>query len=532
MIKLSDSLLGDVRGSYVLHKICTLRKMCLFALVYPMLLSSPGFAVEYVDPNEVARRFRDADLVIMGNVVSCTTRTLKEGDSLGHDGWMYHHQTVVDIYRTEIHSLLKGHFSDSVIVVQSRPYSGGGTHRWKFDRVDEKGDSLGASEYSFWDGGGADRIHKLGKYIILIQKEDTAYVSMLSRSYTKDASDFYGELEAAELWFDLVYEGRFPTCGLCSCLKAADLLGNKEEQTVVECGGRLGIYQFTGADWDTLKELEFSGDDSTDQVAWSVGDLNDNGRDEVAVSVDRTIKLYEWVDNQVSEVTHRFPYLIDDILIGDANDDNSNELVLFCYQSPLRSEDTGCQYHLCIADLDSQHLHVSWTDKGRLGYIKSNVIPSDHLVCIADIENVGHNQLVVAEGQSDMSPTRYHLLSWDEDELKPVKSFIISKGTMVTEGHIEAPPWMIGDFHPIRMGGETVILASMVHSGAQFKEVVAKVERGNFTILSELPRPDDWISPNRLLCWIDIDGKGKGILGVARSGHGRNSYVFYRSSHR
>lgn len=226
---------------------------------------------------------------------------------------------------------------------------------------------------------------------------------------------------------------------------------------------------------------------------------------------------------------YELPCFIDDIVVGDVDNDSLNELVLFCYENPLRREDPGCRYHLCIAHLNESGLNISWTDKGETGYVKSNIIPSDNLVCIADVANVGYNQLVVAEGQSDVSPTRYHLLTWNEGELRLTESFIVSRGTIVTEGHIEVFPWMMDDFRPMKMDEQTLLLGCMADSGAELEEVVVRIAHGNLKILEEISFHEGYVLPNRF-CWINVEGKGKGALGVTHLMSGKNKYVFYRPS--
>jgi len=176
----------------------TWSKIHLFVILSLVLASVQGFAVEIVCPGEKARRYLDADLVIIGDVVSCTTKTIQEKDSLGDSGWVYHHTTLMDIYGVKVDSVLKGSFTDSVIVVQSKPF-GGDFRKSKFLEVDEKGDSLFVTWLTQgFGGGGADRIHKPGRYIILLQGQDTIYTSTLCRQYSKFTVDLEIEEKGKE----------------------------------------------------------------------------------------------------------------------------------------------------------------------------------------------------------------------------------------------------------------------------------------------------------------------------------------------
>lgn len=135
------------------------------------------------------------------------------------------------------------------------------------------------------------RMNESGKYIILIRKEDTAYVYMLSRPHTKERFDFFQQLEDTCLQFALVYQGCLPIVGLCRRVEAADLLGSEHECLIVESGEYLLIYQYREAIWDSLSQLRLVRTDSTArEAAWTVGDLDDNGRDEIIMCADRSIK--------------------------------------------------------------------------------------------------------------------------------------------------------------------------------------------------------------------------------------------------
>ncbi len=164
-----------------------------------VLVSHLGFAAEPLVPAERARKYLDANLVLIGDVVSYTTQTVQEEDSLRDDGWMYHHVTLMDVYNVRVDSVLKGSLADSIIRVQSKLF-GGSTSRSKFLEVDEKGDSLYVAEIWAGDGGdGADRIRKLGRHIIILlmvlQREDTTYTSVLGSPYSESVLHFYKEVE-------------------------------------------------------------------------------------------------------------------------------------------------------------------------------------------------------------------------------------------------------------------------------------------------------------------------------------------------
>jgi hypothetical protein len=332
--------------------------------------------------------------------------------------------------------------------------------------------------------------------------------------------------------FTLIHEGYLPAVIDDQHFTPANLLGKQQEFIVVKQNAYFEVFQFTGNSWKSFYEIPFGEGNSKNakigkSIAWTIGDLNNNGKDEIIICIERTIKKYEWNGVQFKEMVYKFPYLTEDILIGDVNNDNLNDLVLFCYERPLNSEERGCKYYLCIAKLEKGRLSLLWTDKGKLGYVKSNVIPSDNLVCIADVENIGANQLVVAKGQSDVSPTKYNLLSWDKDELKFIKSLIISpEGDIITKGDIGAASFSIGDLKPIKIAGKIMLLVPMVDNN-KFRQVIVKRENNGVIISKPIFEHSGWRFPNRIY-WINLDGRGKGILRVINLGSGEVKYMFYR----
>ena len=329
--------------------------------------------------------------------------------------------------------------------------------------------------------------------------------------------------------FVLTHEGYFPPSVNYKQFKPANLFNKQQECIVVKDNSYFEIFRFTIGGWKSFHKIPIAGPSSDTNVvvtAWTVGDLNDDGRDEIIVCINRSIRQYEWDGKRFQKKRYEFPYLADGILIGDVDNDGSNELVSFCYEHRPDPEDPGCKYYVYIAKPDKDRINTLWTDKGKLGYVKSNIIPSDNLVCIADIMNMGYNQLLVAKGQSDVSPTGYELLVWGGNELKLLKSFIVAKGTIVTKGHIEATPFLIGHVSPMKIHGKTMFSGSMVYP--EFKQVLLKIENNRLTVIQEIFEHSGWVLPNRAY-WMNIDGKGKGVLGTMELRNGRTKYVFYRS---
>jgi len=168
-------------------------------IAFCILFFSIGIAVEMtVSPDDDIRRYFDANLVIIGEVLACTTKTVEERNSLitsGSDsGAIYHYITEVDIYNVKVDEVLKGAYKDSLIIVQSKKF-GGHNSTTKFQGLNEKGESLFVAEAWVFCDMGADRILREGKYIILIKKQDSIYTSILARPCDKYFLNLYKEIQ-------------------------------------------------------------------------------------------------------------------------------------------------------------------------------------------------------------------------------------------------------------------------------------------------------------------------------------------------
>lgn len=317
--------------------------------------------------------------------------------------------------------------------------------------------------------------------------------------------------------FKLIYEGYLPEpiyyieerTVYTRELKLADLLGEGQDFIVIKDKNVLKILQFVvKSNWKSFYEIVT--DDSSLTEKWVTGDLDNNGRDEIILFKERTMIKYEWDGKEFKKVVNKLPYFVGDALIGDINNDKENELAVFCYERPLKEEDGGRRCYLCIIKTEKDSLHFLWTDKGEIIYMPNK------LVCIADVDGTNSRQLVIAEPQSDVSPTRYNLLRWSENKLEIVKSFIIAKGDIITEGHTEESPFLHGHFKPIDIKGTGYFLGCVecapdsLHRYMYFQTVIFEMKNG-FKILKALDEACCTCS-NYETSIINLDGKGKGVM--------------------
>ncbi|MFA5031378.1 MAG: VCBS repeat-containing protein [bacterium] len=316
--------------------------------------------------------------------------------------------------------------------------------------------------------------------------------------------------------FNLIYEGYLPEpisyniehVSYTMELKSANLLGNRQEFIVIKDTSIFKILQFVKKEWKTFYEITLNDSNSAKNTKWTTGDLNNDGKDEIILFKEQSMIRYEWNGKEFEKTVNELPYLVGDALIGDVNNDNFKELVVF------GEKNRGHKYYLCIIKAEKDSLHFLWTDNGELGYVNYNT--SDKLVCIANVENIHRKQLVIAKEQSDVSPTTYNLLMWNKNKLELTKSFIVAEGNIITKGHTEEPPFLLGHFKPIYIKGKECFLGCVecapdsLHPYSYFQTVIFEM-KNNFRILKAL-ESNCCACANFETSVINLDGKGEGVM--------------------
>ncbi len=181
--------------SYYIEKLInarTLQNICVLALFF-LTFCSGIFATECITPESHARRYFGADLVIFGEVVSCTTRVVSIEDVPGDSGWTYHRVLSVDEATVRVDSVLKGSFGDSAILVQTESSQ---ESRWRLDKVTETGDSLPIGQLVQMavlppGPGDASEIPSSGSWILFLTEKDGAFEFMWRADHNKSNLDLY-----------------------------------------------------------------------------------------------------------------------------------------------------------------------------------------------------------------------------------------------------------------------------------------------------------------------------------------------------
>jgi hypothetical protein len=158
-------------------------------VVLTLLLCSTALAAECITPYSHAKRYFGADLVVFGEVLSCTTRVVSEEYVPGDSGWVYQHTSSIAEARMRVDSLLRGSGPDSIIVIQKNS-----TQAWRsrFDKVTETGDSLYFGEMAVLPGPGeASEVPSSGSWILFLTEKNERFEFMWRADYNKLNLDLY-----------------------------------------------------------------------------------------------------------------------------------------------------------------------------------------------------------------------------------------------------------------------------------------------------------------------------------------------------
>jgi len=184
------SLLRDSRVTMTSR----LGKISVFSALLLMFCSG-ALATEVLDNFKMARSYLDADLVIIGDVLSCSTEVAEEKDVLGSDGWVQHFTKLVSTYAVRVDSVLKGSLRDTLIIIQNESGKSYAL-RTTFFKLDEKGDSLFLGETTApMNDVGWNSIPELAKYVLLLKKKDGKYTSILCHSPDEYSLDLYRQVK-------------------------------------------------------------------------------------------------------------------------------------------------------------------------------------------------------------------------------------------------------------------------------------------------------------------------------------------------
>ncbi len=172
----------DIRMLKDLYFICRI-------ITFSILLLILHFDVFASQPVDLYENYLDADLVIVGNVLSCSTKIIEEKELPETGSWIWHCTKFMNIHMVRVDSVIKGSFSDTTLIIQNESFK---TYYWR----EEKGDSLSSMKIRPGIGDeSVSNIPGLGKFIIILKKKDGIYTSTLCMAYDKSILDFYKKIQ-------------------------------------------------------------------------------------------------------------------------------------------------------------------------------------------------------------------------------------------------------------------------------------------------------------------------------------------------
>ena len=279
----------------------------------------------------------------------------------------------------------------------------------------------------------------------------------------------------------------------------------------------LEVMELDTTSWHCIAQIPFSYDHhfGTPRMYWTTGDLDGDGNDEIVTCQDSLIMRYHWAGGKLRPRRAVFPFLVDQVQIGDVNNDGRNELVFFCEDSIPISHPDFHPYHLCIASWRGARLVRLWDDNTKLGYEVGNM--PDFLVCIADLGNRGRNQILVSKCQSDVSPTRFNVLTWNGKaaSLELTRSFALHEKLEPVVGRDTFPaPWESGPLRPFVIEDTTWLIGWYwypQHADGMIAERGFRILRfDGDSLAASLPRFRNLPEVGSL--FLDPDGRGTGLL--------------------
>ncbi len=280
---------------------------------------------------------------------------------------------------------------------------------------------------------------------------------------------------------------------------------------------------------------------------WISCDVDNDGKDELVFFNGSTVDVLRFNPayakrSRYLRKAHDLPMLAGhqalQMAAGDLDGQDGDELAVFSSPGSTKTNAADkdfveVKYFLSVLKWQSDRntLDVIWSDEASLGYHDFGITSPPSLVGIGDMLNTGVSHLIIRDSQSDVSPSRFDLLDWSGKDMRKDKTVILANGRVWPNKENDEPPddtwepFVWYDFRVVKMQDETVILAPLSGRAGTYHSLLRIsgdiVESVGLTITpvkgigQVLPNP---------VHWINLDGKGKGLLHV----NAWNEFIFYR----
>jgi len=290
----------------------------------------------------------------------------------------------------------------------------------------------------------------------------------------------------------------------------------------------LKVLKLAGDSWNEVAVFDLPPDsppkEDYNHYHWATGDVNNDGADELVTWVRDSLKLYRWTGQDFVAEARPWPETVDQMQVGDVFN-TAKPVLVYCTRT-----EPGHPFHLCLARWEPDRVVKLWDDSARLGYLPEEPVPPDFILPVSDIMNDDVNRLLMSRRQSDMSPTRFDLLEWNDalKSLERVDSFLITGGVLHHKWYNDDDPVPCltgGTVLSLARNHDTTFLSGLVqiHRGKcmQCEGAVLMLRRDTLV----LTRPLLIGPPVDRTLLLDPDGKGLGMLAVCRE-PGADNFIF------
>jgi hypothetical protein len=263
------------------------------------------------------------------------------------------------------------------------------------------------------------------------------------------------------------------------------------------------------------------------------GDIDGDGIDELVVAMNRTISKYKLIDGALALIaqtslslsadSHRL--WVTDGCIGDIDNDGGNEILISA--TSLRPPDYASDYGdgstgpviLLVCRWTQDSLFQIWNDGGMLQ------IGQGSMQAVADPRNIGTNGLILLEWSGDdVHAALFRELAWQGGRFCDSGTFRLRHALLQRDQpdqDYREPENAATSCRFADVNGKTVILADICHGSEWQAEL--------FTFRGDSVTQHLVLWPGGASAeFVDLDGKGVGILRLPNSGTNVSRFEFYR----
>jgi hypothetical protein len=263
------------------------------------------------------------------------------------------------------------------------------------------------------------------------------------------------------------------------------------------------------------------------------GDVDGDGIDEFVVAVNRTISKYKLTNGTLALIaqtslslpadSHRL--WVTDGCIGDIDNDGRNEILISA--TSLRPPDYGPDYGddspgpdiLLVRRWTQDSLFQTWDDGGMLQ------IGQGEMWAVADPRNIGTNELILLEWTGDdVHAALFREVEWHAGRFRDAGTFRLRRGQLQRDQPSQDNREAFRAATGCRFGhinGKTAIIAD-IFDGDEGREEFF-IFSGDSVTQHLVLWPGAWTAS-----FVDLDGRGVGILRIMNPAGNRSGFEFYR----